>query len=204
MIQEILGYVLIGMIGIAMLAVCYLPIYFILRKRIPLSRQMTYFLFGACILVIFGATFLEWIIFSLIDGRAIFVTEHSLNLIPFQFIIQSWAMGRQKQITQTIANVVMFLPLGFLFPVVFKRARTFWKTFVCMLLISFFIEFVQYFIGRAADIDDLMLNTFGGILGYLLFSVFYRICRDKKIWKKINGEILSDNRKRDLKCKRKQ
>lgn len=42
-IQEILGYFLIGIIGMVILSVCYLPIYFILRKRIPLSRQIVYF-----------------------------------------------------------------------------------------------------------------------------------------------------------------
>lgn len=60
-IQEILGYFLIGIIGMVILSVCYLPIYFILRKRIPLSRQIVYFLLGVCVLVICTATFLEWI-----------------------------------------------------------------------------------------------------------------------------------------------
>ena len=39
-IQELLGYFLIGIIGMAILAVCYLPIYFIMRKRMPLLRQI--------------------------------------------------------------------------------------------------------------------------------------------------------------------
>lgn len=189
-IQEILGYFLIGIIGMVILAVCYLPVYFILRKRIPLSRQIAGFLFGACVFVICTATFLEWIVMSLLDGRAILGAEHSLNLIPFRFITETWAMGTRKQVTQTIANIVMFLPLGFIFPVVFKKARTLWKTFVCMMCFSFFIEFVQFFIGRSADIDDLMLNTLGGVCGYFIFYIFSKLFKDKKIWKKLNGTAL--------------
>lgn len=186
-IQEILGYFLIGIIGMAILAVCYLPIYFIMRKKMPLLRQIAYFLFIVCVLVISTATFLDWVIICLLDGRAIFATEHSLNLIPFRFITETWDMGVRKQITQTIANILMFLPLGFIFPVAFKKARTFYKTTICMLLFSFLIEFVQYFIGRSADIDDLILNTSGAMLGYFLFYKLSKLFKNKNVWKKLNG-----------------
>ena len=176
-IQELLGYFLIGIIGMAILAVCYLPIYFIMRKRMPLLRQIAYFLFVVCVLVISTATFLDWVITCLLNGRAILATEHSLNLIPFRFI------------TQTIANILMFLPLGFIFPVAFKKARTFYKTTICMLLFSFLIEFIQYFIGRSADIDDLILNTLGAMLGYFIFYIFSGLFRNKNIWKKLNGTV---------------
>lgn len=92
-IQEILGYFLIGIIGMVILSVCYLPIYFILRKRIPLSRQIVCFLLGVCVLVICTATFLEWIIACVLDGRTVIAAERSLNLIPFQFITETWAIG---------------------------------------------------------------------------------------------------------------
>lgn len=186
-IQEILGYFLIGIIGMVILSVCYLPIYFILRKRIPLSRQIVYFLLGVCVLVICTATFLEWIIACVLDGRTVIAAERSLNLIPFQFITETWAMEARKQITQSIANILMFLLLGFIFPIAFAKMRKLWSTTICMMLFSFLIEFIQYFVGRSADIDDLMLNTLGGILGYLVFYIFSKLFKDKNIWKKLNG-----------------
>lgn len=189
-IQEILGYFFIGIIGMAILAVCYLPIYFIMRKRMPLLRQIAYFLFVVCVLVICTATILDGIIVRFLDGRAILATEHSLNLIPFRFATETWDMGIRKQITQLIANILMFLPLGFIFPVAFKKARTFYKTTICMLLFSFLIEFIQYFIGRSADIDDLILNTLGAMLGYFIFYIFSGLFRNKNIWKKLNGTVL--------------
>lgn len=189
MIQEILGYFLIGMIGMVILAVCCLPIYFILRKRIPLSRQIAYFMFGVCVLVISAATFLGLIVSGVLNGEKILSTEHAMNIIPFRFITETWAMEERKQITQAIANILMFLPLGFIFPLAFKKVRNFWKTTIGIMAFSFLIEFVQYFIGRSADIDDLILNTLGGILGYSIFSVFSRLFKDKKLWKKLNGTV---------------
>ena len=144
-IQEILGYFLIGFIGMVCLAILFLPIYFLLRKRIPLSRQIVFFLLVVCILVISSATFLEWIIACL---------------------------------------------LGFIFPIAFAKMRKLWSTTICMMLFSFLIEFIQYFVGRSADIDDLMLNTLGGILGYFVFYIFSKLFKDKKLWKKLNGIAL--------------
>lgn len=189
-IQEILGYFLIGFIGMVCLAILFLPIYFLLRKRIPLSRQIVFFLLVVCILVISSATFLEWIIACLLDGKEIFASERSLNLIPFNFITETWLMSAQKQITQSIANILMFLPLGFIFPIAFAKMRKLWSTTICMMLFSFLIEFIQYFVGRSADIDDLMLNTLGGILGYFVFHIFSKLFKDKKLWKKLNGIAL--------------
>lgn len=189
-IQEILGYFLIGLIGMVGLSILFLPVCFLLRKKVPLSRQIVYFLVIVCILVICSATFLEWMIAALLDGRDILVVERSLNITPFKFITETWLMGKRKQITQTIANIIMFMPLGFMFPVAFRKMRKFWKTTICMMLFSFFIEFIQYFVGRSADIDDLMLNTLGGILGYLVFYIFSKLFKDKKLWKKLSGTAL--------------
>lgn len=115
------------------------------------------------------------------------VIEDKISLFKINYYTETWNMGIRKQITQTIANILMFLPLGFIFPVVFKQARTFYKTSVCMLLVSFFIEFIQYFIGRSADIDDLILNTLGGMLGYLIFSKISKLFKNRTIWKKFIG-----------------
>lgn len=182
-IQEILGYFLIGLVGMTGLAILFVPVCFLLRKKIPLLRQIVFFLFVVCILVICLATFFDTMIFAMLDGRDIFDAERSLNMIPFKFITETWLMGERKQITQTIANIIMFMPLGFIFPVSFRKMRKFWKTTICMMIFSFLIEFIQYFVGRSADIDDFMLNTLGGIFGYFVFYIFSKLFKEKKIWK---------------------
>lgn len=194
MVKEILGYFLIAMVVMLILIVCYLPFGLILRRKVPLLRQIPYFMLGVCLFVISAATFLGWIMLDLLEGEKIFAVEHSLNLIPFHFLTEAWAMGARKQFTQCIANIFMFFPMGFIFPIAFKKMRTFWKTTGCMMLFSFFIEFVQYFIGRAADVDDLMLNTLGGTLGYFLFFECAKLWKNNKLWKKINGTISREKR----------
>ena len=93
------------------------------------------------------------------------------------FFQETWGMPEPKKIAQTAANVVMFVPLGFLLPVAFPKMRNLWKVTLTLALLSFAIEFTQYFTGRSADIDDLMLNTLGGILGCLFFFVVSKLFR---------------------------
>lgn len=185
MFQEIVGYFFIGFAVMAIMAVCCLPICFMLRKRIPLLRQLAYFLFAVCLIVISVPTVL-WDLLSVVFG-AYEVTLHTLNIVPFKFITENWDMGARKQVTQIIANILMFVPLGFILPVVFPRVRAFARTAVCMLSFSFLIELVQYFIGRSADVDDLILNTVGGMVGYLIFYAFAVRFKDKKLWKSFSG-----------------
>lgn len=178
-IQEIFGYFLIGLIGMLGLSILYLPVYFILRKRMSLMRQAAYFLFAVCILVILSATVLDGIIMNKMDGKGIITENPTLNMVLFHSFTENWLMGERKKITQILANVLMFVPLGFIYPIVFPKTRRLWKTTIGMALFSFLIEFIQYFIGRCADIDDLVLNTMGGVLGYFAFYMFL------KLWKLI-------------------
>ncbi len=172
MIREILGYCIISAVCLLGMAVLYAPVCFLLRNRVPPVKQLAYFLFGACVIIVLAAT-------VIVGASKTAAADRSLNLVPFQVFQETWGMPEPKKIAQTAANVVMFVPLGFMMPVAFRRMRSFWKTALSLALFSFAIEFTQYFTGRSADIDDLMLNTLGGMLGYLIFFVVSRL-----FWKK--------------------
>jgi glycopeptide antibiotics resistance protein len=58
-------------------------------------------------------------------------------------------------------------------PIISSR-RTFIYTLGAGATFSLLIEVVQYFIGRSADVDDLMLNTAGSWLGFLLFFIIVK------------------------------
>lgn len=72
-------------------------------------------------------------------------------------------------------NVFLFSPIGFFLPLIWRR----WQAFHKMLWVGFgttcFIEFVQYFIGRSSDVDDILLNTIGVLVGYWAFVLLKRI-----------------------------
>lgn len=185
MFEDIPGYFFIGFMGIALLSVFYLPAYFLLRKRMPLSRQIAYFLFITCVLIILTATIFITVIWKLRHGEGLIASYRILNMIPFQFITEDWAMGTVLKYTQSFANILMFVPVGFILPVAFVNTRKFYKTTFCMAGFSFFIEFCQYFIGRSADIDDFILNTLGGMLGYFIFYNFSKLLKNKTFWNKL-------------------
>lgn len=181
--RDILGYVLIGLGLIAAAAVFYLPFFFILRKRCSPMRQISFVLFAGSVLVILFATvFLE-----MGDGITFSPPRRFLNLIPLRWLSEPWEMGQRKMTVQLVSNALMFVPFGFFLPVAVKGRRTFPKTLLGAFLFSFCIELFQYFTGRSADIDDLLLNVLGGMAGYGLFALFSRLFRGKSWWSKANG-----------------
>ena len=74
-----------------------------------------------------------------------------------------------------VANVVIFLPVGF-FPALLGRRPRWWKALATGLIASGTIETIQYFIGRSADVDDVLLNTAGALLGFWLFWLARALC----------------------------
>lgn len=107
---------------------------------------------------------------------------HFLNLQPFAWLTEGYTMGLPKTLFQVGANIAMFVPLGFLLPVAAGRMRSFPKTALAVLAVTVSIETTQYFIGRSADIDDVIMNFFGGILGYGLFALCRRLLRGCHWW----------------------
>ncbi|WP_152559308.1 VanZ family protein [Tumebacillus flagellatus] len=98
-----------------------------------------------------------------------------VNMIPF--VEMKWLLYRPLVAVLNLGgNVVMFAPLGFFLPILWARVRGFWKTAGIGMLLSLSIEFLQYLTAdREADIDDVMLNTTGAILGYWLYLLWNSI-----------------------------
>jgi glycopeptide antibiotics resistance protein len=92
-------------------------------------------------------------------------------------------MGVQRMISQLVMNAIMLIPMGFMLPIVFKKMRKLYKTVLCVALFIVCVETVQYFIGRSADVDDLIMNTLGGMIGYAIYAVLNKILSNKSWWK---------------------
>ena len=84
----------------------------------------------------------------------------NLQLIPIIPMLSDFS--------NTLLNIALFVPLGFLLPVLWKKFRKFSNTLSFCFGASLFIEMAQIFTYRATDINDLIANTLGGVLGYLL------------------------------------
>ncbi|MGM9987627.1 MAG: VanZ family protein [Bacillaceae bacterium] len=174
-----LGVLLIGIVlGSIISALIYLPIFIIQRKKkAPVIRHLTIYVLIGCFVVIAIAT--------IFLGGITFKPDHYfLNLKPFIWVNETYTMGFDKMIRQLLLNILMFVPLGVLLPMIFKSLRSFWKLALCTLSITILIEVLQYFTGRSADIDDVIMNGLGGIIGYGVFVLLNRVFRNRSWWTK--------------------
>jgi len=100
----------------------------------------------------------------------------SINLIPFHTIGAYLSRGNFfLSLINLGGNVVVFLPIGLMPPLLWKKWQRIWKAAGAGFLTSLSIETIQLFIGRSVDIDDVLLNTLGALLGYLLYRVLLRL-----------------------------
>lgn len=86
------------------------------------------------------------------------------NWIPFADIMDAPA----SYIKNTILNVLLFLPLGMLSPLVWKRYRSWTDVLKLGFSVSLFIEMMQILTFRCSDIDDLITNSVGALVGFAL------------------------------------
>lgn len=89
------------------------------------------------------------------------------NIIPFKEIFR-YEIGSKQFIKNIIGNVFLFLPYGVAIAYYTKTTKIRYA-FLLGLILSFSIETIQYLIGRVYDIDDIILNIFGCVLGFSIY-----------------------------------
>lgn len=94
-------------------------------------------------------------------------TSGGNNFVPFMEIFRYKPWGRLF-IKNIVGNVIMFMPYGF-FIGEYATGKNFLFSLFLLVLASFSIECTQLAIGRVFDVDDIILNVFGGILGYIVY-----------------------------------
>ena len=102
------------------------------------------------------------------------------NLFPLKtiarYIENSESFGVSIIFINLAGNILAFMPLGFLLPLVFKRTGRLIVITRITLLTSIVAEICQYIFNVGGlDIDDVLLNTIGGVLGYLVYRAYESI-----------------------------
>lgn len=115
---------------------------------------------------------------ELIDGNEIALRWQKANTIPFRtiglFLFPS-NLSLSIRIQNLVGNVLLFVPFGFLLPVSSGQCRRFFLTAGAAAALSFLYEVIQLIFGFGSfDVDDLLLNTAGGLIGYGLFIAFQK------------------------------
>lgn len=94
-------------------------------------------------------------------------TNSGLNIVPFTEIFR-YEMGSKLFIFNVIGNIVVFIPFGYFVSGYVKANKVSHILFISVIT-SLTVELVQLQIGRSFDIDDILLNVVGSIIGFLLF-----------------------------------
>lgn len=88
-------------------------------------------------------------------------------------------LGIKAFLLNVIGNIIGFMPFSFFIPIISRRCKYWYNTIILSFLLSLSIETAQLiFKVGSFDVDDLFLNTLGGVLGYLLYR-FVQMSRRK-------------------------
>ena len=121
---------------------------FILHEELMLLLSVTYIL----------------LLFELVTSRDVSL-NNGYNLVPLREILR-YDIGNENIYIQVIGNILIFIPFGF-FATYYTKINKIRNITFMTFLVSLTIETVQKFIGRSFDIDDIILNVIGGIVGFL-------------------------------------
>ncbi|MBQ7300419.1 MAG: VanZ family protein [Clostridia bacterium] len=95
-----------------------------------------------------------------------------INLIPFQDLTPIYKHIPYDMLEGYILNVLLFVPYGYLLPYI-KKKPFLKQTVLYSFLLSLCIEYFQFLFKRGIfDIDDLICNTVGGLIGGMIFHIF--------------------------------
>lgn len=112
--------------------------------------------------------------------------ERNVNLIPFKTILEYIQNPRHISSSlvadNLLGNILVFVPLGLYIQTLLKD-KAFFKSLMIVIAATVFVELAQFaFAVGSCDIDDVILNTVGGIIGILTYKLLRRVCRsDEKV-----------------------
>lgn len=147
----------------------------IMNKR---ERIKTVFLYGVFI------CYMILLIKVLFLSRISHLEHRSINLIPFysimEYISGSSANIKAFSFSNVVGNIVIFIPLG-TYLALFKNDKRVITNLLFIFIVSLFVEIIQGLLGiGASDIDDIILNCLGGLIGILGYKFLLFILRDEK------------------------
>ena len=143
--------------------VIFLTIIILLRLFTILNTSKKFILHEEILLLLFITYIL--FLFELVTSRDVYM--NGTNLVPFREMFR-YPVGSENFNRQVIGNILLFMPFGF-FATYYTKIKKISSISFMSLLVSLTIEVVQKYIGRSFDVDDIILNVVGGILGFLVY-----------------------------------
>lgn len=141
-----------ALIELVAAAVFIIPLWCIYEKIFFQSwkRTMVYLIFGFYLAVVLVG----------FPNITMLQMELTVNLIPFIYMLSDFV--------NACLNVLLFVPFGFFLPMLWKEFRSIKRIALAEIVATSFIEISQLFTGRATDIDDIITNSIGTLIGYFI------------------------------------
>lgn len=150
------------------------------HRRFDLKREIQLLFVYICIVVVARFTFFP---FSKVNGQIqplIFDTATALpprtNWIPFVNLFDY--PDKRDILLNIVGNFAMFIPLGIVWPSVYKELNNPGKVISAGVGVSLVIEILQLpFYDRVSDVDDLILNSLGYVTGYAIWLLVRKLTK---------------------------
>jgi len=142
------------------------------NKHVSWKRELQLMLVYICIVVIVRFTFCP---FGKVNGEIQPLILYLNNWFPFRINLKPFIYlfdypSMKEILLNLIGNTTMFIPVGIVWPIVYKELNTHKKVILAGIGFSLIIEILQLpFFDRVSDIDDLILNTVGFCTGYGIY-----------------------------------
>lgn len=148
---------------------------------------------GSILLLVYVVYAVKFFFFPIGFDKNVFLGRGlAINLIPFlPFVEQAKSMGLKIALYQIFGNILAFIPFSILTAVVYPRYRRLSSNLFLAFLVSLAIELIQLSINmltqvanRAVDVNDILLNTLGGLIGffaYLLIDKTFKLTKNDMI-----------------------
>ena len=136
--------------------------YLIVKKeKLVLYKELSYLLFVVYLLSLF------YIVTFQDDNYGL------SNFVPFKEIFR-YKITSKLFVKNIVGNILLFMPFG-LFISAYLDNKKLYPTMILTFISSVSIEIIQYLIGRVFDVDDIILNLIGGLIGGLLYIILDKI-----------------------------
>lgn len=155
--KEVLPTIVICLVIISTLRIAYL---IKTKEKFSILNEMISLVFIVYIMFLFYAVTFQDASWS------------TSNFIPFKEVFR-YEFGSRLFIKNVLGNMLMFIPFGF-FSSYFLKEKKLLAILVITFIVSFTIEFTQLKIGRVFDIDDIILNLVGGVMGHYIYRILFR------------------------------
>ena len=168
--QVVTGGSLIGLIYSFICTVLFcmiLQVSFLRKKKLGMKHFVLIYIFLIYLMYVYRVTGAGTI--WDIQRLGFSIRWDEVHLIPF---------AQLETPVSAILNIIMTIPLGFLLPFIWKQFRSLQRVALTGFAFSLLIEISQLFTRRGSATEDLITNTFGAIIGYLIFTVIFKSLRN--------------------------